>query len=420
MGLLKNLIQLKSQNGKEKKKNSSFEEEKKTYHDDGYSKSKSCQGKPQNLKTNLEAIYHKFENNCKEEDLEQAKLKQPYLTELKGKKTSLLNKLDEKNKLQEKVERFNVVIEELKQDKINVRNNPKDYGIDISRKSSAKFWIGISFLVPLTLYIFIFYVSASYSGFFRIFDPSVNIFGGMFYPKALQEAYNAGVLELGFIIFIPFVFYGLGYLIHMFQHKKSIVNYIKVILLFVVTFVFDAILAYQIDGKLYDLDKVYGSPDFSIPLAFQSSGFWVIIFAGFVSYIIWGLVFDFVMKEHADRDKLQSFINGIDIEITNKQKELNQLKDSIAEVEDVMNTIKVRCSELESIVDGFILPIQNYRALCSEYLQGWQECISATIAMGHDEKRNYLEDCRIIYDEHLKKLDLDTDDYQNKVYRRTL
>lgn len=56
------------------------------------------------------------------------------------------------------------------------------------------------------------------------------------------------------------------------------------------------------------LKKVYGDPNFSISYALQSPSFWVIIFAGFVSYIIWGLVFDFVMKEHADRDEIRLFI----------------------------------------------------------------------------------------------------------------
>ena len=70
-------------------------------------------------------------------------------------------------------------------------------------------------------------------------------------------------------------------------------------MLFVVTFLFDAILAYLIDEKIYNLNKRFEDPEFSLGYAIQDPSFWVIIFAGFVSYIIWGLVFDFVMKEEA-------------------------------------------------------------------------------------------------------------------------
>lgn len=421
MGLLKKLTQLK--NSKEETNSEetiSFEEQRITYFQDGKNSSRSCQGRSQNLKTNLEAIYHRFENNCKKEDAEQQQLKQPYVTELKGKRTALLNREEEKEQLKIQKSELNKQIEKLRQDTINARKNPRDYGISVDNRSTAKFWIGLLLLIPLSIYLFIFYVSTSYSGFFRDFNPSVDVFGGMFYPQALSAAYNDGPLELGFIIFIPFVFFGLGYLIHMFQHKKSRLNIIKIVMLFVVTFLFDAILAYLIDEKIYNLNKRFEDPDFSIGYAFQDPSFWVIIFAGFVSYIIWGLVFDFVMKEHSDRDKIQRFIEGIQQEIKNVVLSRDEIQQTIDSINKEIRSIKERCSELENIIDGFILPIRNYKALSAEYLQGWQEYISASLAMGHDETRSYLDECRLVYDEHIKKLDLDLDTYQNKVYTKTL
>lgn len=421
MGLLKSIAQLKpSKKSEEPKPTTNFEEEKLTYHEDGFNTSKSCQGRPENLQAGLDTIYHKFENKCRIEEAEQSKLKQPYLTELKGKKTILLNKGDELEREKGKLEEIEQKIETLKSDIVNVRRNPQDYGIPVDRRSSSKFWIGLVLLVFLTVYTFIFYISTSFSAFFRTFDPSVELFGGMFYPQALQEAYDAGALELGFILFIPFVFFGLGYLIHMFWHKPTALNIVKVIVLFIVTFIFDALLAYLIDEKLYNLNKTFEDLDFSLSVAFSSPSFWVIIFAGFVSYIIWGLVFDFVMKEHADRDKIQNFVVSLEQEINNHVQTIGKLNEVILSIEKIIDDLKVRCTELENIIEGFILPIRNYKALSSEYLQGWQECISSQIALGHDETKAYLNECRFVYDSHIKELDLDTDTYQNKVYTKTL
>ena len=228
MGLLKSIAQIKPSKKPEVISDAlTFEEQRKTYHELGFTSAKSCQGRSQNLHTNLEAIYHSFENKCKEKEVEQVKLKQPYITELKGKKTLLMNKdeelLREKNRLDDKESK----IDSLKTDIVKVRRSPQDFGIPVDRRSTSKFWIGSILLLFLTLYIFIFYISTSFSAFFRTFDPSTELFGGMFYPKALQDAYDAGPLELGFILFIPFVFFGLGYLIHMFSYKKSIINYVK-------------------------------------------------------------------------------------------------------------------------------------------------------------------------------------------------
>ena len=421
MGLLKSIAQIKQSKIPDVKENQpSFEEQRKTYHTDGYSTSKSCQGRSENLQASLDAIYFKFENNCKKEEVEQIKLKQPYVTELKGKKTLLLTKDEELQREKNRIEDRETKIEKLKSDIVKVQRSPQEYGIPVDRRSTSKFWIGSILLAFLTIYIFIFYISTSFSAFFRTFDPSTELFGGMFYPKALQEAYDAGALELGFILFIPFVFFGLGYLIHIFMHKSSIVNILKVILLFITTFIFDALLAYLIDEKLYNLNKTFEDVDFSISVAFTSPSFWVIIFAGFVSYIIWGLVFDIVMKEHADRDKIQNYIMSLESEIKNLLQIINKQNDLMLSLEKTIDEHKIRCSELEDIIDGFILPIRNYKALSSEYLQGWQECITSEIVLGPEQTRDYLNECRKVYDTHITKLDLDTDDYQNKVYTKTL
>ncbi|MCW5516924.1 ABC transporter permease [Muriicola sp. Z0-33] len=421
MGLLKSIAQIKPSNNTETiSDENAFEAERKTYHEDGFNTSKTCQGRPENLAASMEAIYNRYENKCREQELEQNKLKHPYITELKGKQTFIITRKEELERQQERLAATETQIENLRSDIIGVRRDPGAYGISADRRSTSKFWIGLLLLAFLTVYILIFYISTSFSAFFRTFNPSTELFSGMFYPQALQEAYDAGALELGFILFIPFVFFGLGYLIHMFWHKKSTINVLKVLLLFITTFIFDALLAYLIDEKLYNLDKTFEDPIYSVGIAFSSPSFWVIIFAGFVSYAIWGLVFDMVMKEHADRDKIQNYIATLEKEIRNILPKREKHKEEIHAIEKGIDEVKVRCSELENIIDGFILPIRNYKALSSEYLQGWMECVSSLIAMGHEETRQYLNACREVYDKHIKKLDLDTDTYQNKVYTKSL
>ncbi|MDC6363999.1 MULTISPECIES: hypothetical protein [Flavobacteriaceae] len=421
MGILKKLASLRPNNEHKETTLKKVESNPSTdYSHEGYETSKSCQGSEHTLKISLETIYQKFENDCKIDLANQERLKQPYTTELKGKTTALLNKTEEKETLENEAGEYEEQIEKLRQDTINVRRNPLDYGLDVDKRSTAKFWIGLLFLLPLTAYILIFYISTSYSAFFRTFDPSTSLFTGIFYPKALSKAYEDGLLELGFVLFIPFVFFALGYLIHMFQSKKGYVNILKIVALFIITFLFDSILAYLIEEKLYNLNKTFDSPDFNIPIAFQSVGFWLIIFAGFVSYIVWGLVFDFVMKEHTDRDKIQCFIKDLHEEIQNKEKSILKLKGGIKVLQNEISDLDKRIAELQNIIDGFILPIRNYKLLSAQYLQGWQKYVDAELAMGVNEKNDLQLRCRKVYDTHIKNLELDTDDYQNKVYTKTL
>lgn len=420
MGLLKRLTELTSQNGKMNVvKPEVIEKEKITYHEDGYNTSKACQGNSHNLQISLDALYQKFENKCKTDYIEQERLKQPYVTEQKGKKTALLNKSEELEKAQNSVGKVDEDIENLNQDCRKVKTHPEDYFVDIDKKASAKFWIGMSFLLPLAAYIFVFYISTSFSAFFREFDPGISLFQGMFDPQALSKAYEDGLLELCFVLFIPFVFFALGYLIHMFQEKKGITNKFKIVLLLIITFLFDAILAYLIDEKLYNLNKTFESEPFNVSIAFQSVSFWVIIFAGFVSYIVWGLVFDFVMKEHADRDKIKLFIKEKKEAVLEKEKMLLKLNEKVEKIEDEISKLKIRITELQNIIDGCILPVMNYKALSAEYFQGWQQYIAAALPLGKNEKDIMLLDCSKVYEKHIKGLELDTDTYQNKVYTKT-
>ncbi|MET1258121.1 hypothetical protein ABV409_02210 [Flagellimonas sp. DF-77] len=421
MGILKKLAALRPNGETEKSPLKKIEPNRTLdYTNEGYETSKSCQGREHTLKTSLETIYQKFENDSKIDIANQERLKQPYTTELKGKTTALLNKNEEKEKHENEIKEYEKEIAKLRQDTINVRRNPMDYGLNIDKRSTAKFWIGLSFILPLTAYILIFYFSTSYSAFFRTFNPSDGLFQGMFYPKALSQAYEDGLLELGFVLFIPFVFFALGYLIHMFQTKKGFVNILKIAALFIITFLFDAILAYLIDEKLYNLNKTFQSSKFNIPIALQSVGFWLIIFAGFVSYMVWGLVFDFVMKEHSDRDKIQCFINDRLEEIVNKEQHILKLKGGVKVLQKEISELDKRIAELQNIIDGFILPIRNYKLLSAQYLKGWQKYIAAELPLGVNEKNALQLTCRSVYDKHIKNLELDTDDYQNKVYTKTL
>lgn len=421
MGILKKLALLRTNT--EQKRTTLIKAENNAsldYTNDGFETSKSCQGREHTLKIALETIYQKFENDCRIDFANQEQLKQPYTTESKGKTTALLNKTEERERLENDIEEYENEIDKLRQDTIDVRRNPSDYGLDVDKRSTSKFWVGLCFLLPLTAYIFIFYISTSYSAFFRTFNPNTSLFQGIFYPRALSQAYKDGLLELGFVLFIPFVFFALGYLIHMFQTKKGFVNTLKIIALFVITFLFDSILAYLIDEKLYNLNRTFSSPEFNIPIAIQSVSFWLIIFAGFVSYIVWGLVFDSVMKEHSDRDKIQCFINDKLEEIENKKKNILKIRVGIKVLQEEISSLDKRIAELQNIIDGFILPIRNYKLLSAQYLKGWQKYIGAELAIGVNEKHNLQLTCRGIYDKHIKNLELDTDDYQNKVYTKKL
>jgi len=243
----------------------------------------------------------------------QQQLKESYVNEQKNRETEIkaliVSQETKEEQLKTKnreVESHQQTIETLNSEIIDLPRNPEKYNVKATKGASAKFIIGLLLLIPITLYLGVFYISTSYSAFFKGFDAKSTVIQSVFDPQALAKAWNDGSTEAAFVVLIPFVFLGLGFLIHMFGENKTTANYIKLGLLLIVTFIFDVILAYEIEKKIYDVEKTFDSLPFDLKIAFTKNQFWEIIFAGFIVYIIWGLVFDFVMKEHREKDKIKN------------------------------------------------------------------------------------------------------------------
>ena len=308
-------------------------------------------------------------------------------------------------------------LKKIDQDIAEVPDNPNKFGIDADKKPKAQFYIGVLILFPITLYLLVFYVSASYSAFFKDFSPETTIFAAIFDGQALSKAYNdlnGGLLEVLFICTIPFAFMGLGYLVHMFQKSKGKAT-MKIISLFVITFIFDAILAYQIEKKIFDFEKLPGEV-FNLSLAFQSVEFWGIIFAGFVVYIIWGLVFDFTMNEHENIDKIKIFVTTQQIKKESLIAQNEEIKKIKEQIEKEVSSIEGKIRELQSQIDGFIFEKKRYLIYHSEFLNGWLLAIGREIALPREEKEKLIKDCNSVSEEHLRKNNVSYDDRENVVF----
>ncbi|MFY7815465.1 MAG: beta-carotene 15,15'-monooxygenase [Chryseobacterium taeanense] len=412
---------------------SSEESRKRTYHESGYRDSSRTSGNHSTLSICLDAVYSKFQNEEKEMVEKQQKLKESYINEQKNRETEIKaltvsqetkeEQLKTKNK---EIEVHQQNIDNLKAEILDLPRNPEKYNVKATKGASAKFWIGLILLIPITLYLATFYISTSYSAFFKTFDPKITIIQSVLDAKAWERAWNDGFIEVAFVTLIPFVFLGLGFLIHMFGENKTKVNYVKLGLLFLVTFVFDSILAYEIESKLYELNKTFDSPPFDLKIAFTKIQFWGIIFAGFIVYIIWGLVFDFVMKEHREKDRIRSEqeirqkkILSLLEKITALKQEIEEITASIGSIKELIIKTRGRIEELQNIIDSVIIPTKDYKRYASEYVQGWITFIGEKIAVSKTEKQTMIESCIETYETNLERVGANSDT-QNLVYLSAL
>lgn len=440
---IKNLFKLKSVHAEPKQEqhpkpeinsNESLEENRKrTYHESGYRDSSRTNGNHSTLSICLDAVYSKFQNEEKEMFEKQQKLKESYVNEQKNKETEIkaltVSQETKEEQLKTKdleIENHQHMIENLKAEILDLPRNPEKYNVNAKRGASAKFWIGAVLLFPITLYLATFYISTSYSAFFKSFDAKSTVIQSVLDAQAFSKAWDEGAIEGAFVTLIPFVFLGLGFLIHMFNENKSKINYVKLGLLFMVTFIFDAILAYEIESKLYELNKTFDSLPFDLKIAFTKIQFWGIIFAGFIVYIIWGLVFDFVMKEHKEKDRIKSEqeirqkkVEFFQEKINTLKKEIEEIAANIGNIKELIIRTRGRIEELQNIIDGVIIPTKDYRLYASEYVQGWITFIGEKIAVSKTEKQNMIDSCIETYNTNLEKVGANSEN-QNLVYLSSL
>lgn len=388
-----------------------------TYYQTGFGAAKQAQGQPLNFKACLESVYASFEDQCRKLKIEQDKLKQPYLEERQRQESELKNCETAISINRDKIKSTEESINQIKQDIEDVKSNPDRFGITDTKQPHALFYIGLLLLIPITIYLFVFYISATYSAFFKIFaddELSSAIFDAQAFTKAMKEGTLEGIL----VVTIPTVFLGLGYIIHMVQKEKGIKNIIRVVALIIMTFLFDGLLAYQIEKKIYEFNKTLDSAPFNLKIALGEAEFWMIIFAGFVVYIIWGLVFDLVMKEFENIDKIKGFIRSKKQELYSLQEIKAKIMTDSVEIQQKTSQIRGKIEELQCKIDGFILNIRQYLLYHSQYKEGWFQAISKELNFHPDIKEKLIQQCEDVAQSHLEQLNLNQTSHQQIIFSR--
>ncbi|MDR0619608.1 MAG: hypothetical protein LBG17_06900 [Bacteroidales bacterium] len=330
-------------------------------------------GSPNALRPRVHATYIKlqryFGNDETAQNARKSKIRQE-IAVFEASKATLNSEMKSKaDRLEIEESKIRKLIDEIADIKKHPEKLINDTFVNVS------FWIGTVILIFLTVYLFIFYSSAAYSAFFKIFKVDDNeIAKAIFDAQAIGKAWIDGLTELIFIIAIPAVFLGLGFLIYKFSEEKKTSNYFKIGALIIVTFVFDFIIAYEIVEKIYNIKKE-GSfvemPDMNISMSLREIDFWLIIFAGFVVYLIWGFVFSFVMKEYEKMHTLQYAIKSKEKQLKQYKQECKVIKNEESSLQSKRNDIQGEIDKLNVQLESPVIYFKDVSEGINNYTAGW-------------------------------------------------
>ncbi len=381
------------------KKNKSKNDNVKSISDIAYSTSVSQQGDPIVLMAALKNLYSSFEKKCREDENLQEEMRKPIREKIEKIEKEILGLSNKRDVYtDQEIKDLKEQIKECQEAISNVDSQPKKYGVDTEVDPTVKtyFNIGVILLTCIGIFLSIFYISASYSAFFKKWEEAENtgfgakIFDGSAFVNAWQDDITVGLfVTLTFVIFL-----GLGYLLHIVQKESGRQKWIKFIGLLVITFIFDCILAYKIENEIFELTRVYGE-SFSLSIAFTKVDFWAIIFSGFVTYLIWGYIFDVTMKNwekfsplHVFKREKRNEKKVLEDELKVRKGELNLLNKEIQVQESLLGPLN---DELEKVV----IPVAEYKNWHDNYTLSWLTGITAC-SLSENKKEDRKGQCSTI------------------------
>lgn len=347
-----------------------------TYHDYGFLSAQHAKSRPDAVVNFLENVYEKF---IKEQKLDAQGIKDR-IAKLKAEIQLSKTKKNETNaeivSLQNRKQDKEKQLQELELEKIDIRKGDGETG------DTIPFVIAAFITVLLTFYLFIFYSSSAYSAFYGVKEGSL----GFINPNVFADAKTSGVIAL--IILFPVIFLGLGFLIHdSLEKNKKLVSqnkpkqFLTIGILLFVTLIADAFIGYKISQGVHNNEFNSGLSEelWRFELVFKDINFYLVLLLGFVVYIIWGFLLNFVLSHSylkTESEKTKILVESINLKIEEKRTELGESITTISNLSNLILTLDNEIEGKESDMIGYengVIPVNipSLRASVGEFLGGW-------------------------------------------------
>ncbi len=336
-------------------------------YDFGYEKSGNANGDPTLYVTYLNRIlngdlveepFKGFTDEEKKDRIRQIKELEKGIRE----KEALNSKVEEEIKLKEKdIDKYRKDLLQIRE----IRSKSKEK-LKSENFSVAKFSLNLFILAMLSIYLFFFYVSATYKALYVDFEGiASSIAAGEGTGSIMPGAYElAEALQFNYLLFVvPFVFYAFGWAFHVLLELKSKAKYAFVSMLIAVTFTVDFLLAMIISNNTEGAKALMGLP--SVHWS-ASPSFYIILFLGFLVYVIWSILLDSLVREWDKRE----ITNNLKKIIKHLQGDIKVLQEKLEDVSFPKAQIANYREDLSTVMYG------NLKRYIDQFTSGWISYLS--------------------------------------------
>ena len=387
-------------------KNSKIENDKLNFNQYGFRSASRVLSNSDSLEGFLDNVYDSFLNEQKldEQGLKDriSKLKAEVQQEKVSKNDSIAEISSSKRQKDDKEKE----IEELEIEKIEIKNEGGE------TSDTMPFVIGAFITLLLTMYLFVFYSSSGYSAFYGIKQGSL----GFINPNVFSDAINRGGGVIALIVLFPVIFLGLGFLIHdSLETNKKLVSEKKpktfsvIITLLVITLIADMFIGYKISQGVHTNEFNAGLTDkiWQFSMIFSDVNFYLVIVLGFVVYVIWGFLLNYVLSHpylKTENERIKLMIENLNTKINEKRNELTNIISKIHKKEGDVESSESKILDKENDIIGYqngVIPVNVplLKASVGEFMGGWENFtnghygndIGSLLLDANKEKENWLQ-----------------------------
>jgi len=333
----------------------------------GYEKAGSVKGDPDIYAAYLERIvngdlveesYSGFSDEEKKERLKQIKELEKELKERQTNNAKIEVEVKEKEKS----------IEEYREEvlKMNELKNQDHEKLKDETFSTLKFSINLFLLVFLSIYLFFFYISAAYKALYVDFEGiAERIASGEGTGSIMPGAYElVEALQFNYLLLlVPFVFFAFGWAFHILLELKNRAKVAFLSMLIAVTFTVDYLLAMIIHNNTESAKALMGMESVHYS---QSSTFYIILFLGFLVYVIWSILLHSLLKEW-DKKQVTRNIKKI---IKHLEHDIRILKLDMKNITEIKAQIAHYREDISTVFYG------NLKKYIDQFSSGWLSYLS--------------------------------------------
>lgn len=331
-------------------------------YDFGYEKAGSVQGDPDVYAAYLERIINgdlveeSYIGFSDEEKKERGKQIKELEIELKDKDSG-------NAKIEGEIKEKDNSIEEYRKQLLNIKeiNNEDHEKLKEESFSSLKFSINFFLLLFLSIYLFFFYVSAAYKALYVDFEGiAEKIANGEGTGSIMPGAYElVQALQYNYLLLlVPFVFFAFGWAFHILLEIKNKLKIVLISSLITVTFIVDFLLALIIHNNTESARSLMGMETTHF---LQSATFYIILFLGFLVYVIWSILLHSLLIEW-DKKQITRNINKI---IKHHLGDIKKLKLNLQDTTELKAQIANYREDISTVFHG------NLKKYIDQFSTGW-------------------------------------------------